>query len=148
MPDISVFISHSWKYSEHYEKLFEWVFKNKWQSQGTKIVFLDTSVPKDNPIHFAKSDRELKRAIWERIQIADVVVIPTGMYANYSKWIAKEIEGAQKYKKPILAVNPWNQERKSSVVQQASEDYCGWNKQSVVGKIWSIYQKRRRVRII
>jgi hypothetical protein len=61
------------------------------------------------------------------------------MYANYSKWIQKEIEGAKYYGKPILAVNPWGQERKSSTVQAAADRYVGWNSKSVAQGIWDLY---------
>jgi len=61
------------------------------------------------------------------------------MYANYSKWIKKELDGAEYYGKPVLAVNPWSQERKSSVVQQRATKPVGWNKQSVINEIWNLY---------
>jgi hypothetical protein len=70
--------------------------------------------------------------------MASVVVIPTGMYASYSKWIAKEIQGAKDYGRPILAVNPWAQEKKSSTVVEASDEHVGWNKESVVNAIWHL----------
>jgi hypothetical protein len=60
------------------------------------------------------------------------------MYANHSYWIQKEIDGSLGYRRPILAVNPWGQERKSSVVAQAADSTVGWNKQSVVDGIWRL----------
>lgn len=59
------------------------------------------------PIHDADNDKQLKEAILKQIAMSHVIVIPTGMYANYSKWIQKEIDGSSDYNKPILAVNPW-----------------------------------------
>ena len=93
---------------------------------------------KDNPIHYAPNEASLKAAIYQRIDMASVVVIPTGMYANYSNWIGKEIEGAKDFYKPILAVNPWAQEKKSSIVLAASDKYVGWNKQTVVQGVWDL----------
>lgn len=61
------------------------------------------------------------------------------MYANYSKWIQKEIDGSADYDKSILAVNPWGQERTSSVVPDAADQKVGWNKKSVVNGIWQFY---------
>ena len=58
-----------------------------------------------------------------------MIVIPLGMYANYSKWIQKEIDGANCYAKLILSVNPWGQERRSSVVVDAAKETVGWNRQ-------------------
>lgn len=138
MYQMSVFISHSWNYSDHYNKLAEWIFINPWNISGTPIQFQDVSIPQDNPIHYAPNDATLRAAIFARIQQAHVVVIPTGMYANYSKWIQKEIDGAQQYFKPTLAVNPWAQERKSSIVASASTQTVGWNKESVVNGVWRL----------
>ena len=79
-------------------------------------------------------------AIFNQIRRCHVIVIPLGMYANYSKWIKKEINGADRYAKPILGVNPWGQERKSSVVAADAKETVGWNSKSVVGGIWRLYR--------
>ena len=97
-------------------------------------------MPRDNPIHNAPSDRALKDAIYKQIARSHVVVIPTGMYSSYSKWIKKEIEGANYSCKPILAVNPEGQERKSSVVIDNADDIAGWTSKTVVSKIWQLYK--------
>lgn len=138
MYTVHVFISHSWSYSEHYDCLAEWIFIDPWQSNGTPINFVDTSVPRDNPIHYAQNEQQLRQAIFARIAQSHVVVIPTGMYANHSNWIGKEIDGSRQMQKPILAVNPWAQERKSSVVGEAASKIVGWNKQSVVQGVWDL----------
>ena len=62
------------------------------------------------------------------------------MYANYSKWIQKEIDGANYYTKPILGANLWGQERRSSVVVAADKETVGWNSESVVRGIWRLYR--------
>ena len=137
---IHVFISHSWAYSGHYATLHDWIFGGSWRYGQASLVFSDYSVPKDDPIHNAPSDRKLRDAIFRKIALSHVVVIPTGMYVNYSKWIKKEISGASEKNKPILAVNPWGQQRTSSVVAQAADQTVGWNKKSVVGAIWNLYR--------
>ena len=137
---IHVFISHSWAYSGHYDTLKSWIF-GKGEPRGqASLVFLDFSVPKNDPIHNAPTDRALKDAIFKQIARCHVVVIPLGMYANYSKWIRKEIDGAKTYAKPILGVNPRGQERKSSVVASAAKETVGWKSQSVVDGIWRLYR--------
>lgn len=136
---IHLFISHSWAYSGHYAKLYEWIFANGWRYGQAKLLFSDYSVPKDDPIHTAPSDTELQEAINRKIARSHVVVIPTGMYVNYSKWINKEIDGATKKNKPILGVNPWGQLRVSSVVASVADKTVGWNKKSVVRAIWELY---------
>ena len=137
---IHVFISHSWAYSGHYDKLSSWIFDGKWSIGQASLDFRDYSVPRDNPIHNAPSDRALKEAIYNQIARSHVIVIPTGMYASYSKWIGKEIDGAKYHSKPILAVNPEGQERKSSVVTTNADDIAGWTSKTVVSKIWGLYR--------
>jgi hypothetical protein len=138
---IHIFISHSWQYSEHYEKIESWIFKEKWAAKSISLNFKNYSVPKDNPIHNAENDRQLQKAIYQQIALSHVIIIPTGMYSSHSKWIKKEIDGAKKYKKPILAVNPWGQIKKSSIVQDAADKSVGWNKESVVEATFDLFNK-------
>src|SRR5487761_1454918 len=113
---VHVFISHAWSYSGHYQALAEWIFDGSWRVGQASLDFRDYSIPRSDPIHNAPNDRTLKAAIFDKISRSHVVVIPTGMYVNYSEWIRKEIDGAQQYGKPILGVTPWGQLRKSFVV--------------------------------
>lgn len=138
MPQVGVFISHSWSYSNHYDTLSEWIFQKTWSVSGERLHFIDQSVPKDNPIHNAPNTEALKQQIYARIASSDVVVIPTGMYANYSNWIGKEIAGAAAYRKPILAVDLWGSQRAASVVSNAARETVGWNSDSVVAGIWRL----------
>lgn len=135
---MNVFISHSWDYSGHYDRLAEWIFLENWEYNGGRINFFNTSVPRDNPIHNAPNAAELKTAIYRRIVSSDVLVIPTGMYANHSNWIQKEIDGASLYAKPIVAVKLWGQQRASSVVQSVAAQSVGWNKQSIINAVWQL----------
>jgi len=137
---IHVFISHAWAHSGHYDTLSDWIFNGNWSVGQASLDFRNYSVPKDDPIHDADNDKQLKEAIFKQIAMSHVIVIPTGMYANYSKWIKKEIKGSSDYDKPILAVNPWAQEKTSSVVTDAADKLVGWNKKTVVTGIWNLYK--------
>ena len=97
-------------------------------------------MPKDSPIHNAPDDRALRAAIKSKIDQTHVVVIPTGMYTAYSKWIDIEIEISEDLKKRILGVNPWGQLRKGSRVQGAAHRLVGWRQQSVMDGIWWEYK--------
>jgi hypothetical protein len=137
---IHVFISHAWAYSEHYDTLASWIFEENWSVGQASLVFQDFSVPKNDPIHNAANDAQLKNAIYNKISRSHVIVIPSGMYANYSKWIKKEIEGSKAYTKPILAVNPFGQQKKSGVVLDNADEAVGWNKKPVINAIWNLYR--------
>jgi hypothetical protein len=137
---IHVFISHAWAHSGHYETLSSWIFDENWSVGQASLDFRNYSVPKNDPIHDADNDKQLKEAILRQIAMSHVIVIPTGMYANYSKWIQKEIEGSSDYSKPILAVNPWGQQRASGVVVDSASKLVGWNKKTVISGIWELYK--------
>ncbi len=137
---IHVFISHAWAYSDHYDTLASWIFEEKWSVGQASLVFQDFSVPKNDPIHNAANDTQLKNAIYNKISRSHVIVIPSGMYASYSKWIKREIEGSKAYKKPILAVNPFGQQKKSGVVLDNADEAVGWNKKTAINAIWNLYR--------
>lgn len=138
---IHVFISHAWAHSSHYETLASWIFNESWSVGQASLDFRDYSVPRNDPIHNATNDTQLKNALYDKISRSHVVVIPTGMYASHSKWIQKEIDGANFYGKPILAVNPHGQQRTSGVVVDNADSQVGWNKKPVISSIWQLYNK-------
>ena len=122
----NLFISHSWAYSDAYEKLVNLLDEKPYFS------YKNYSVPKDDPIHHANSDYQLKAAIKNQMQPASCVLILAGVYSTYSKWINIEIEIARSMGKKIIAVQPWGAERTSAVVKNAADAIVGWNTDSIV----------------
>ena len=139
---IHIFISHAWDYSDHYDTLVSWIFKVNWSVGQASLDFRDYSIPRSNPIHDVQSTQELQDAIFSHIAKSHIVVIPSGMYVNYSRWIKKEIDGAKFYRKPILAVNPWGQQKKLGIALDNADDGVGWNKQPLINAIWQLYREK------
>lgn len=96
----NLFISHSWSYSDAYDGLVNLLNSNP------SFDYKNYSVPKDDPIHDAEDDYQLKEAIKSQMQHASCVLILAGIYSTYSKWINIEIELAQEMGKKIIAVEP------------------------------------------
>ena len=138
---IHVFISHAWSYSNHYDTLADWIFNEQWSVGQASLDFRDYSVPRHDPIHHANNDAQLRAALNDKISRSHVIVIPTGMYASYSKWIQKEVDGANYFGKPILAVNPHGQQRVSGIVADNAHSQVGWNKKPVINGIWKLYNQ-------
>jgi hypothetical protein len=124
-----LFISHSWTYTDGYDKLISF-FNN-----APTFKYRNYSVPKDDPIHNAPNETLLYQAIQRKIAPVNIVVIMAGVYSTYSKWINREIEIANYYSKPILGVAPWGNNRISTVVNNASYEIAGWNTNSIVSAI-------------
>ena len=127
-----LFISHSWSYSDAYDKLVNLLRARSY------FKFADYSVPRDDPIYHAGTDAKLRSAIREKMAFGSVVLIMAGVYASYSKWIDKEIDLAIESfdpSKPIIAVEPWGSEKTSVRVKQAADRIVGWNTDSIVDAI-------------
>lgn len=128
----NLFISHSWAYSDAYEKLI------KLLDSDSQFDYKNYSVPKDDPVHNAKNDKELYDAIKQQMQSASVVLILAGVYSSYSKWINKEIDITKNgfiYKKPIIAIEPWGSEKTSLVVKDAADKIVKWQASSIIAAI-------------
>lgn len=130
-----IFISHSWAYSTQYDKVEEFLKREN-------VDYYNHSVPKEDPIHTNGTDKQLREKIDAKIRGCSCVIILAGVYASYRKWINIEIELAQNYNKPIIAVQPWGAERTSTVVKNAADTIVGWNARSVANAVrnYAIYQ--------
>lgn len=123
-----LFISHSWAYNKDYEKIEEFLNKEN-------VSFYNHSVPKDDPVHTGGSDTKLKQAIEAKISGCSCVIVPAGLYVEYSKWIKIEIDMAVKHNKRIIGVKKFGAERCSTTVQDAADIIVGWNSKSIANAV-------------
>ena len=125
----NLFISHSWAYGDAYDKLIRMLDSDRY------FKYKDYSVPKNNPIHNATYDYQLRAAIKNQMQHASCVLILAGVYATYSKWINIEIQLAKEMNKPIIAIEPWGSERTSLIVKNNANKIVRWNTSSIISAI-------------
>ena len=130
-----IFISHAWKYSEHYYKVVNWL--NEAQNNGL-LTWANYSVPEHDPLldpNTYHGKQELKKALDNQIKPASVVLILSGMYASYSEWIDYEIDKSVLLNKKIIGIRPWGQERTPLKVSTFADELIGWNKNSLINAI-------------
>nr|CDQ37737.1 hypothetical protein BN993_07299 [Virgibacillus halodenitrificans] len=128
----NLFISHSWAYSDAYDKLTSLLDNHQ------NFSYKNFSVPQNNPIHTSGTDKELAEAIKNKISHSHAVIILAGVYSSYSKWIQKEIIIAnQEFSTPksIIAIEPWGSERTSRIVKDNADIIVKWNTISIVNAI-------------
>jgi hypothetical protein len=126
----NLFISHSWTYGDAYDKLVAML------DSASNFQYRNYSVPKDDPVHNAANVEELYQAIKTQMSFCHVVLIISGVYASYSKWIDREIRCASRdFSKPIVAIRPWGSERTSQNVEDAATKTVAWNTDSIVSAI-------------
>lgn len=121
-------ISHSWKYSNQYETIRTWLNRSPYFSWS------DYSVCCDEPLN-THTDWQLQNALSNRIANCSAVIVVSGMYANYSKWIDFEIDTAIRYGKPIIGIRPWGAERIPAKIQNNSTVMVYWQSASLVEAI-------------
>lgn len=126
----NLFISHSWAYSDAYDRFCNLL------NAAPNFSYRNFSVPKDNPVHNAPSSQALYDAIKQRVSFCEIVIIMAGKYSTYSQWIQKEIRIAKiDFNKPILAVRPWANTQTSSIVVQNADRIVSWSTNSIVSAI-------------
>jgi len=124
----NLFISHSWEYGDAYDKLVGFL------DEASYFNYKNYSIPKDDPVH-SSTDKELIKAIENKIKPCSVVAILAGVYATYSKWINKEIDIAVAMNKPIIAIQPWGAEKTSKIVKDNADEIVAWQSSSIVKAI-------------
>lgn len=125
----NIFISHSWTYDDAYDKLVELL------EAKSGFNYKNYSIPKNDPIHNASNDYQLKEAIRAKMKPTSCILIMAGVYSTYSKWINIEIELAQKMGKRIIAIEPWGSEKTSVKVKNAADVIVKWNTDKIVSAI-------------
>jgi hypothetical protein len=131
--EYSLFISHAWDYKDDYEGVVS-LLSPSWDFRWKNL-----SVPQEDPLptlfRLPKSHRYLVRQLDERIAKSDCLLVLDAMYVAHRGWIQSEIEAAQEFGKPIIAIAPRGQERFSEVLKYAADEKVGWNRASIVGAI-------------
>ena len=126
----NLFISHSWAYGDAYEKLVAFF------DEHPNFQWANYSVPQNDPIHNAKNENDLYKAIKAQISPVHCVVMLAGVYSTYSKWINKEIKiSKEDFSKPIIAVEPWASENTSKIVKDNADAIVKWQSKSIVDAI-------------
>jgi len=131
MPELKkrrLFISHAWKYEEHYEKLVEWF------DDEPNFDWVNYSVPSDDACS-EKTKKGLKECLTRQMNPSQGVIILSGMYVAHSDWIEYEIYEAVRMGKTIIGVKPWGQEKVPKIVQDNADVMVAWQKSSIISAV-------------
>ena len=123
-----LFISHAWKYKDDYDRL------TRMLDEAKLFKWQDYSVPFFDPIG-SKNDAQLRAALKNHIQLAQAVLIISGMYVNYREWIQYEMNVSKDYGKPIIGIQPRGSKRIPTEVQSAATTMVKWNTKSIVNAV-------------
>lgn len=130
----NIFISHAWKYGDSYDKLVALL------DNASYFSYKNFSAPEDSPLTNTDgtpvtNKSQITSAIENKIKLVNCVIVISGMYYNNREWMEKEIEIAQKYNKPIIAVKPWGNTLMPTDIQVVADTTVNWNTDSIVDAI-------------
>ena len=130
----NLFISHSWAYSDAYEKLINLL------DLANNFSYCNYSAPKDKPLHNldatdVDSAYQIKAAIERKIQPCSCVLVISGMYTNYRNWMQCEINLAKQMGKPIIAIKPRGAQIMPVEVMRVADKMVNWDTNSIVNAI-------------
>lgn len=86
-------------------------------------------------VNYSISGKTSKEELKEQMENVDAVVILSGLYSADNKLIQREIEVAQKLKKPIIMVRPYGMETVPEQIEKAANEVIGWNAGCIVDSI-------------
>ncbi|MFC6906820.1 TIR domain-containing protein [Halalkalicoccus tibetensis] len=124
-----LFLSHSWSYDDEYERMVDLL------NEKSNFSWDNYSVPEKDKVN-ATTTAGLKRVLKNKqIKPATVVVILSGMYAEHSTWIKREVRIANELDKQILAVKPHGNTRIPIYIRNRADKTVNWSTNSVVRAI-------------
>jgi len=106
-----VFISHSWRYEDHYKEVKSLL------DDAYGFEYYDHSVSSDDPID-AQLPNHLRSKIRDQMRSTSVVLVLAGMYVAHSDWIQEEIEMAADIGKPVIGVIPDGNDKIPNIVEE------------------------------
>ena len=123
-----LFISHAWQHGGDYDRLVNML------NEVSYFNWHNHSVPQHDPLD-ANNTQALKKALRNQMKSTNCVLIISGMYATYRKWIQYEIDLAVEWNKPIVGVKPRGSERIPYAVSSVAKEMVGWSTSSIVNAI-------------
>lgn len=129
-----IFISHAWKYGDDYNRLVTLL------DAANNFKYRNYSAPENKPLQNLDSTdvttkSQISNAINRKISPVNAVLVISGMYANNREWMEKEVEIAQEYNKPIIAIKPWGNTVMPAYIKNIATEIVNWNTDSIVNAI-------------
>lgn len=77
------------------------------------------------------SSRIIELEIYNRIMISDLIILIASMYSQYKRWMDYELRMAHRFKVPVIAILPQNQDRFPLEIKMQCENLLTWEKDEI-----------------
>ena len=124
---IRVFVAHGFRQHNDYSRVFEYLESAR-NFYYKNCSFIEAPANAD--------DEALKQELRKQIHLAEVVLIPAGMYRELRDWIDFEVNCAKGFEKPVIVVEVFGVKEKLPVQLDAlADERVQWNERDMVDAI-------------
>jgi hypothetical protein len=134
---VNIYVSHAWSHGDYYDKLFKLVqaeMRAAPQAFGARLHGLSIN----DAAHTHPAADELRASMRYPMSRSSVLVLPTGLYSQYAKWIDLEIGlacGGFDLRRRILAIDLFAPDAKPTPVQQHADKVLPWTRSGIIGAL-------------
>jgi len=123
---VRVFVSHGFEPADDYERVFEYL------ESSHNFYYRNCSNPE-----LKVTDREaMKEELRKQISLAEIVIVPSGMYVKYRELIDFSLNCAKGLEKPVVVLESFGIKEKLPVQLEAlGDEVVEWNERSIADAI-------------
>jgi hypothetical protein len=143
---INIYASHAWSHGDGYEKLFRLIQAETVDTARSENRFAArlNGLPKHDPAHVSPADDELRSAMRYPMSRSQVLVVPTGAYGRFARWIDLEIELARTgydARRRILAIDLFAPDAKPTPVQRFADRVIPWTRNGIIAALTELAEQ-------
>jgi hypothetical protein len=123
---VRLFVSHGFEPADDYDRVFEYL------ESSHNFYYRNCSRP-----DLKVTDREaMKEEIRKQIMLAEVVIVPSGLYERYRELIDFTVACAKGLEKPVVVLESFGVKQKIPVQLEAlGDEIIEWNERSIADAI-------------
>lgn len=121
---IRIFVAHAFEPNDDSSRVFDYL-------ESARNFYYRNVGAFEAP---ANADKEaLKQELRKQINLAEVAVIPAGLYREQHEWLDFEINCAKAFEKPVIVIEVFGVKEKLPVQLEAlADEVVGWNERDIV----------------
>jgi hypothetical protein len=124
---VRVFVAHPFEEAEDYLRVFEYL------ESSHNFYYRNVSVPDPK---FLNNPEEARTELRRQIGLAEVVIIPAGVYKAHREWTEFELNCAKGFDKPVIVLEFFGVKDKLPVQLEAlSDERIEWDERSIADAI-------------
>ncbi|MCL1886465.1 MAG: TIR domain-containing protein [Betaproteobacteria bacterium] len=126
MATYPLFVSYGWLPDDGTQRLYG-LLENYRIRHVPDFAYQLFSVSKDDPVQQLPSKKALAMAIEEKMRPCSCLLILTGVFKEYKRWIDLELDIAKKLKKPVILVEAADPKHTTDKEKRAAKKIVKWD---------------------